>query len=60
MKDLLIIEDDRNARRGLVRAFEKDGYAVTQAATAEEALEALKVRRFASGWIQGTSELLRA
>jgi DNA-binding NtrC family response regulator len=46
MKELLIIEDDRNARRGLVRAFEKAGYTVVQAATAQEALKALKEKRF--------------
>ncbi len=38
MGDMLVIEDDRNARIGLKRAFEKEGFKVDAAASAAEAM----------------------
>lgn len=37
---ILLVEDDRNLRRFLLKAFREEGYAVDEAATGEQALDA--------------------
>lgn len=43
---VLLVDDEENLRRGLTEAFRLKGYRVTPAATAQEALAALRSARF--------------
>jgi len=45
-KHILIVDDETNIRHSLQKVLEREGYSVRVAATAEEALELLKKRKF--------------
>ncbi|WP_433169184.1 response regulator [Kribbella sp. CA-247076] len=44
-RHLLLVEDDARVRRVLTLALEREGYAVTEASTAQDALEAMSATR---------------